>query len=148
MSEFSRILDLYEELSSKLKLLESEREGMCEQIATLSESIQGQSPEQKNNSGGNMKKEKLLTITQAARAVKIGRNNLLKVMRENGLLHESEPMRNSPTKYAVRQRLLVPKTSEFNRGPVTAQYITALVTAKGIVWIRDLIEKPTIPQAS
>jgi len=48
MNEFSRILDLYEELLNKVKLQEIELESMREQIAALSEAIQGQAPQQDN----------------------------------------------------------------------------------------------------
>ncbi|WP_444890018.1 phage antirepressor KilAC domain-containing protein [Microbulbifer sp. DLAB2-AA] len=95
-----------------------------------------------------MKKEKTFTITQAARTVKLGRNTLLKLMRENGLLHNREPMRNTPTKQAVSQQLLIAIADEYYRGPVKVQYITTKVTAKGMVWIRDLVEDKPIPKAS
>ncbi|GAB2879238.1 phage antirepressor KilAC domain-containing protein [Microbulbifer echini] len=95
-----------------------------------------------------MKKVKTFTITQAAREVKLGRNTLLKLMRENGLLHNREPMRNTPTKQAVSQQLLIAEISEYNRGPVKVQYITTKVTAKGMVWIRDFVEDKPIPKAS
>ncbi|QFT53517.1 hypothetical protein [Microbulbifer sp. THAF38] len=48
MNEFSRILDLYVELLNKVKLQEIQIESMREQIATLSETIQGQAPQQEN----------------------------------------------------------------------------------------------------
>ncbi|WP_444883501.1 phage antirepressor KilAC domain-containing protein [Microbulbifer sp. PSTR4-B] len=95
-----------------------------------------------------MKKEKLFTVTQAARMLCMGRNNLLKLLRNNGFMYSSVSMRNSPTKWAVEQRLLQPKSTEFFRGPVRVEHITALVTPKGMVWIRDLIEEQTKPQAS
>ncbi|WP_444927153.1 phage antirepressor KilAC domain-containing protein [Microbulbifer sp. TRSA002] len=95
-----------------------------------------------------MNKEKLYTITQAARMAEIGRNKLLKLLRENGFLHSRESVRNTPTKRAVEQGLLYPKTTEFSKGPVDVQHITALVTPKGIVWICDLVEKQSIPKAS
>ncbi|WP_444939450.1 phage antirepressor KilAC domain-containing protein [Microbulbifer sp. JMSA002] len=95
-----------------------------------------------------MKKEKLFTITQAARTLEMGRNNLLKVLRNSDLLHSREPMRNSPTKSAVQQGLLVAENAEYSRGPVNVPYINTKVTSKGMVWIRDLIEKNSISQAS
>ncbi|WP_444942739.1 hypothetical protein ACJJIK_10815 [Microbulbifer sp. ZKSA006] len=48
MNEFSRILELYEELLAKVKLQEIQLESMREQTATLSEAIQGQAPQQEN----------------------------------------------------------------------------------------------------
>ncbi|WP_444933639.1 hypothetical protein [Microbulbifer sp. JTAC008] len=48
MNEFSRILELYEELLAKVKLQETEIVRMRKQIATLSEAIQGQAPQQEN----------------------------------------------------------------------------------------------------
>ncbi|WP_444939950.1 hypothetical protein ACJJI3_12645 [Microbulbifer sp. ZKSA004] len=48
MSEFSRILELYEELLAKVKLQEVEMKSMREQVATLSEAIQGQAPQKEN----------------------------------------------------------------------------------------------------
>ncbi|WP_444897760.1 phage antirepressor KilAC domain-containing protein [Microbulbifer sp. SSSA005] len=95
-----------------------------------------------------MKKEKLFTITQAARTLEMGRNNLLKLLRNSDLLHNREPMRNSPTKAAVQQGLLVAENAEYSRGPVKVPYINTKVTSKGMVWIRDLIEKNSISQAS
>ncbi|WP_445363159.1 hypothetical protein ACJJIQ_23470 [Microbulbifer sp. ANSA003] len=48
MNEFTRILELYEELQAKVKLQELEMKSMREQVATLSEAIQGQAPQQDN----------------------------------------------------------------------------------------------------
>ncbi|WP_299583030.1 phage antirepressor KilAC domain-containing protein [uncultured Microbulbifer sp.] len=93
-----------------------------------------------------MKKEKIFTVTQASRTLEMGRNNLLKLLRDNDLLHSREPMRNTPTKHAASQQLLVAEAAEYLRGPVKVQYITAKVTAKGMVWIRDLIEKQIAPR--
>ncbi|GAA5445807.1 hypothetical protein Misp06_04012 [Microbulbifer sp. NBRC 101763] len=95
-----------------------------------------------------MKKEKLFTITQAARALEMGRNNLLKLLRNHDLLHSREPLRNSPTKTAVKQGLMVAENAEFNRGPVKVPYINTKVTSKGMVWIRDLLEKENLLKAS
>ncbi|WHI52956.1 phage antirepressor KilAC domain-containing protein [Microbulbifer sp. MLAF003] len=95
-----------------------------------------------------MKKEKLFTITQAARTLEMGRNSLLKLLRNNGLLHSREPMRNSPTKFAATQGLLVAENAEFERGPVKVPYIITKVTSRGMVWIRDLIEDKSASKAS
>ncbi|WP_444919085.1 hypothetical protein [Microbulbifer sp. JMSA003] len=48
MNEFTRILELYEELQAKVKLQEFEIKSMREQVATLSEAIQGQTPQKEN----------------------------------------------------------------------------------------------------
>ncbi|WP_444883502.1 hypothetical protein [Microbulbifer sp. PSTR4-B] len=48
MSEFSRILELYEELLNKVKLQEIQIERLRKQIAALSEAIQGQAQQQQN----------------------------------------------------------------------------------------------------
>ncbi|WP_444934949.1 hypothetical protein [Microbulbifer sp. JTAC008] len=48
MNEFSRILELYEELLAKVKLQEVEIVRMHKQIATLTKAIQGQAPQQEN----------------------------------------------------------------------------------------------------
>ncbi|WP_444942740.1 phage antirepressor KilAC domain-containing protein [Microbulbifer sp. ZKSA006] len=95
-----------------------------------------------------MNNQKTFTVTQAARMLGMGRNNLLKLMRKNGFLYSHDPMRNSPTKWALEQKLLHQKTSEFFRGPVKVQHITALVTPKGMAWIRDIVETQTTPKAS
>ncbi|WP_445360547.1 phage antirepressor KilAC domain-containing protein [Microbulbifer sp. EKSA005] len=95
-----------------------------------------------------MNREKLFTITQAARLLGMGRNKLMELMRNNGLLHSHEPMRNSPTKYATTQGLLVAQNAQYKRGPVAVPYINTKVTSNGMVWMRDLIEKQTVPEAS
>ncbi|WP_445360406.1 hypothetical protein ACJJIL_17885 [Microbulbifer sp. EKSA005] len=48
MNEFSRILELYEELLAKVKLQETEIVRMRKQIATLTKTIQGQAPQKEN----------------------------------------------------------------------------------------------------
>ncbi|MEW5250592.1 phage antirepressor KilAC domain-containing protein [Microbulbifer sp. 2201CG32-9] len=95
-----------------------------------------------------MKKEKMLTLTQAARTVGIGRNTLLQKLRDSGLLCDQAPMRNSPTKHAVEEHLLFPKCTQYLRGSVQVQHITALVTAKGMVWIRSLIDSEITEKAA
>ncbi|MCO1336643.1 phage antirepressor KilAC domain-containing protein [Microbulbifer sp. OS29] len=94
-----------------------------------------------------MNQKKTYTVTQAARMLGMGRNNLLKLMRKNGFLYSQEPMRNSPTKWAVEQSLLNQKTGQFFKGPVKVQHITALVTPKGMAWIRDIVESQTTTKA-
>ncbi|WP_020413155.1 phage antirepressor KilAC domain-containing protein [Microbulbifer variabilis] len=95
-----------------------------------------------------MKKEKLLTVAEAAQVLDIGRNNLLKLLRQQNLLHGRQPMRNAPTKTAIQQGLLVAENRDYKRGPVSVPYVTTKVTGKGMVWIRDLIKKAEVPQAS
>ncbi|WP_444931538.1 phage antirepressor KilAC domain-containing protein [Microbulbifer sp. SSSA002] len=95
-----------------------------------------------------MNKQKTFTVTQAARLLGMGRNNLMKLMRNNGLLHSQEPMRNSPTKWATTQGLLVAENAEYKRGVVAVPYINTKVTSNGMVWMRDLIEKQTVLEAS
>lgn len=86
-----------------------------------------------------MTKEKTLTLKQAARQLEIGRNTLLARLRTAGLLHASGSLRNAPTKAAIEQELLRPRFTEFYRGPVRVQHTTAEVTAKGLVWIHELL---------
>ncbi|QFT53516.1 phage antirepressor KilAC domain-containing protein [Microbulbifer sp. THAF38] len=95
-----------------------------------------------------MNQTKPYTVTQAARMLGMGRNNLLKLLRDNGFLYSREPMRNSPTKWALEQKLLKQKEGAYLVGPVKVQHITALVTTKGMAWIRDIVEQNTAPKAS
>ncbi|MFI2810172.1 phage antirepressor KilAC domain-containing protein [Microbulbifer sp. JSM ZJ756] len=88
-----------------------------------------------------MTKEKTLTLTQAAKQLGTGKNSLLARLRAAGLLHASGTLRNAPTKAAVKQGLLRARFTEFYRGPVRVQYTTAEVTAKGLVWIDDLLDR-------
>ncbi|MBN8431837.1 phage antirepressor KilAC domain-containing protein [Microbulbifer salipaludis] len=93
-------------------------------------------------------REKLLTLTQAARQLGIGRNTLLKKLRDHGLLLNSERFTCAPSKAAVTNGLLHPKLSEFYRGPVRVQHITAHVTAAGLVHIKDLLDREAEETAS
>lgn len=88
-----------------------------------------------------MSKEKTLTMAQTAKQLGIGKNSLLARLRAAGLLHATGTLRNAPTKTAVEHGLLRAKFTEFYRGPVRVQYTTAEVTAKGLVWIDDLLER-------
>ncbi|AQQ67467.1 hypothetical protein Mag101_07315 [Microbulbifer agarilyticus] len=95
-----------------------------------------------------MSREKLLTLTQAARQLGIGRNTLIKKLRDHGYLQDRKGMECAPTKTAVEQRLLHPHLSQFYRGPVRINHTTAKVTAKGLVWISDLLEREAAETAS
>jgi phage antirepressor YoqD-like protein len=92
--------------------------------------------------------EKTLTVTQAARQLGIGKNTLLARLRQADWLYAKGSMRNAPTRAATEQGLLHPKLTEFYRGPVHIQYTTALVTAKGLVWMQDLLEREAEGTAS
>jgi len=95
-----------------------------------------------------MSQEKLLTLTQAARQLSIGRNTLIKKLRDHGYLHSRPGMECAPTKTAVEQGLLHPHLSQFYRGPVRVHHTTAKVTAKGLVWIDDLLSREAEETAS
>ncbi|WP_346839797.1 phage antirepressor KilAC domain-containing protein [Microbulbifer sp. SAOS-129_SWC] len=92
--------------------------------------------------------ETKLTLTQAARHLGIGKNTLLARLRTAGWLHSTGAMRNAPTKAATEQGLLHPKLTAYHRGPVCIQHPTSLVTAKGLVWMQDLLDREAAGTAS
>lgn len=87
-----------------------------------------------------MSREKLLTLTQAARQLGIGRNTLIRKLREHGYLQQDKNMNCAPTKAALTEGLLHAHLTEYKRGPVTVQHITAKVTATGLVWIKNILD--------
>lgn len=88
--------------------------------------------------------DNMLNFTQLAKALNIqgfGRNNLLKFLREKGILMQGEYYNNLPKQSYIQQGYFKAIVKPIDMGNKVVDVITPLVTPKGIKFIYELIKK-------
>lgn len=88
--------------------------------------------------------DNMLNFTQLAKALNIegfGRNNLLKFLREKGILMQGEHYNNLPKQAYIQQGYFKAIVKPVDIGGKIINVITPLVTPKGIKFIYELIKK-------